>query len=111
MTLTNILILGTGVMIGSFISSKANKSNFKICETPETIYEDMKECFSQLYDEIKNITVDDVKNSLMSKYKKLKKKFDSIDFSSMKEKGMETMDTMKKSIKNLKKEVKDTMEK
>lgn len=110
MTLTSVLLLGAGIMIGSLVTNKANKNDFKVCDTPESLYEDMKQCLNQLYDEIKNITVDDVKNSLMSKYQKLKNKIDSIDFSSMKEKGMETMKTVKKSMKKLKKEAKESME-
>ncbi len=108
--LTDILLLGAGVMIGSLISNKAKQNDFKVCQTPESLYDDVKECLIQLYDEIKDIKVDDVKNSLMDKYQKLKKKIDSIDFTSMKEKGMETMKTMKKSMKDLKKEVKKSKE-
>lgn len=108
--LTDILLLGAGVMIGSLISNKAKENNFKACQTPEILYEDIKECLTQLYDEIKDIKVDDIKNSLLKKYQKLKKKIDSIDFSSMKEKSMETMKTMKKSMTDLKKEVKKSKE-
>lgn len=108
--LTDILLLGAGVMIGSLISNKAKENNFKVCETPQSLYEDVKECLTQLYDEIKDIKVDDIKNSLLKKYQKLKNKIDSIDFSSMKEKSMKTMKTMKKSMTDLKKEVKKSKE-